>query len=236
MAGIWVNSAGQGLSVGAGLLCRAVDPARSGRSPPTRRSRRSASASPMSISAGPAKDDADEETYRSAVIRLKEKQKLFQEHDDGVAFIGRSLFRATVDLPVNVPIGRYTADVYLFRDGKLLSKNQSTLEVQQGRLRARGLPARLQPSVPLRAARGADRRAGGAGRLGRLPPRLAQAARVGRNECSSSAERDAIDLKPSRSVRQEQAAEHGIDVGPAHHPGLEPLAAGRAGRRPRRAR
>lgn len=77
------------------------------------------------------KDDPGEETFRSAVIRLKEKSKLFQEHDDGVAFIGRSLFRATVALPVNVPIGRYTADVYLFRDGQLVSKNQSTLEVNK---------------------------------------------------------------------------------------------------------
>ena len=75
--------------------------------------------------------DPEEETYRSAVIRLKEKQKLFQEDDDGVAFIGRSLFRANVSLPVNVPIGRYTADVYLFRDGQLVSKNQSTLEVNK---------------------------------------------------------------------------------------------------------
>jgi uncharacterized protein (TIGR02186 family) len=75
--------------------------------------------------------DPAEETYRSAVIRLKERQKLFQEDDGGVAFIGRSLFRATVSLPVNVPIGRYTADVYLFRDGALVSKNQSTLEVNK---------------------------------------------------------------------------------------------------------
>ncbi len=75
--------------------------------------------------------DPDEETFRSAVIRLKEKQNLFQEHDDGVVFIGRSLFRATVDLPVHVPTGRYTADVYLFRDGQLVSKNQSTLDVNK---------------------------------------------------------------------------------------------------------
>jgi uncharacterized protein (TIGR02186 family) len=75
--------------------------------------------------------DPEEETYRSAVIRLKERQKLFQEDDDGVTFIGRSLFRATVSLPVNVPIGRYTADVYLFRDGQLISKNQSTLAVNK---------------------------------------------------------------------------------------------------------
>jgi uncharacterized protein (TIGR02186 family) len=77
------------------------------------------------------KSDSEEETFRSTVVRLKEQQLLFQEHDDGVAFIGRSLFRATVDLPVNVPIGRYTADVYLFRDGQVVSKNQSTLEVSK---------------------------------------------------------------------------------------------------------
>jgi uncharacterized protein (TIGR02186 family) len=78
-----------------------------------------------------SKGDPDEQTFRSAVIRLKEKQDLFQQHDDAVAFIGRSLFRATVALPVNVPIGRYTADIYLFRDGRVISKNQSTLEVNK---------------------------------------------------------------------------------------------------------
>lgn len=78
-----------------------------------------------------SKDDPNEETFRSAVIRLREKQDLFQQHDDAVAFIGRSLFRATVALPVNVPIGRYTADIYLFRDGQVVSKNQSTLEVNK---------------------------------------------------------------------------------------------------------
>ncbi|MBK5197832.1 MAG: TIGR02186 family protein [Methyloceanibacter sp.] len=80
---------------------------------------------------GRTETDLDEQTFRSAVIRLKEKQGLFQDIDDGVSFIGRSLFRASVDLPVNVPIGRYTAAVYLFRDGTLLSKHESTLEVNK---------------------------------------------------------------------------------------------------------
>ncbi len=94
------------------------------------------------------KDDAKEAAFRSAVIRLKQDQNLFQEHDDGVSFIGRSLFRASVDLPVNVPIGRYTTDVYLFRDGKLISKNESTLEVSQvGFERAVSLLARNHPFV-----------------------------------------------------------------------------------------
>jgi uncharacterized protein (TIGR02186 family) len=77
----------------------------------------------------PTQGDPDEQTFRSAVIRLKQKQGLFQEIDDGVKFVGRSLFRGTVALPVNVPTGRYTTDIYLFRDGEVISRNQSTLEV-----------------------------------------------------------------------------------------------------------
>jgi uncharacterized protein (TIGR02186 family) len=41
------------------------------------------------------------------------------------------LFRATVVLPVNVPTGRYTTDIYLFRDGEIVSQNRSTLEVSK---------------------------------------------------------------------------------------------------------
>jgi uncharacterized protein (TIGR02186 family) len=75
--------------------------------------------------------DASDETFRQAVIQLKEQHRLFQEADDGISFIGRSLFRGTVDLPVNVPAGRYIAQVFLFHDGKLVSKNESTLQVNK---------------------------------------------------------------------------------------------------------
>jgi uncharacterized protein (TIGR02186 family) len=78
-----------------------------------------------------ANDYRKEAAFRSAVIDLKERQRLFQEDDHGVAFIGRSLFRASVDLPANVPIGRYMAYVYLFRDGQVVSQSQSSLKVNK---------------------------------------------------------------------------------------------------------
>jgi uncharacterized protein (TIGR02186 family) len=76
----------------------------------------------------------EERRYREAVVRLRKEEGLYQEHDDGVSFIGRSLFRATVDLPVNVPIGRYATDVYLFRDGALLNLKQGSLDVNKAGL------------------------------------------------------------------------------------------------------
>jgi uncharacterized protein (TIGR02186 family) len=59
--------------------------------------------------------------FRAAVIRLKQRERLYARDEYGVIFIGRSLFRSSIDLPANVPVGQLTARVYLFRDGQLLS-------------------------------------------------------------------------------------------------------------------
>lgn len=77
-----------------------------------------------------------EQSFHSAVVRLMERKNLFQEDDDGVVFIGRSLFRTSVSLPVNVPTGRYLVDVYLFRDGELASRTQGSLEVNKAGMEA----------------------------------------------------------------------------------------------------
>lgn len=75
--------------------------------------------------------EATDDGFRESLIRLQQERRLFQESDDAISFIGRSLFRSSVDLPVNVPIGRYTTQVFLFRDGKLLSRSQSSLQVHK---------------------------------------------------------------------------------------------------------
>lgn len=66
--------------------------------------------------------DAELKEYRESVIRIKGKDGLFVQVDYGVVFIGRSLFRASIDLPANVPVGPLVARVYLFREGLMLSR------------------------------------------------------------------------------------------------------------------
>lgn len=78
-----------------------------------------------------AEDSPQEQRSESALIRLMEEDGLYTEDDSGVVFIGRSLFRATVALPVNVATGRYRVEVYLFRDGHLASKTKGSLEVNK---------------------------------------------------------------------------------------------------------
>ena len=49
----------------------------------------------------------------------------------GVAFIGRSLFRASIELPANVTVGPFDTRVYLFREEKLLSKYTVRLNLER---------------------------------------------------------------------------------------------------------
>lgn len=61
------------------------------------------------------------EDFKSAVVRIKQRERLYVERPvGGVVFIGRSLFRASLDLPANVPVGPLVARVHLFREGRLL--------------------------------------------------------------------------------------------------------------------
>ncbi len=75
---------------------------------------------------------AEYDAFRQAVIEIKKRQKLFREEPFSVGFIGTSLFRSTIDLPSNVPVGDYSADVFLFREGRLLSTGQSSITIGKG--------------------------------------------------------------------------------------------------------
>jgi uncharacterized protein (TIGR02186 family) len=69
--------------------------------------------------------------FRRAIIRLKRKQGLYVQDPFSVAFIGRSLFRATIELPANVTVGPFETRVYLFREEKLLSQYTVKLNLER---------------------------------------------------------------------------------------------------------
>ncbi len=67
--------------------------------------------------------------FKRAVVRLKQKHGLYVQNEFGVAFVGKSLFRTTIDLPANVPVGPLRARVHLFREGILLDTFESTVQL-----------------------------------------------------------------------------------------------------------
>lgn len=70
-------------------------------------------------------DAATVDAFKTAFQRVKEKDGMYVNDDFGVGFIGRSLFRASIRLPANIPVGPLTTHTYLFHDGELLAAETS---------------------------------------------------------------------------------------------------------------
>jgi uncharacterized protein (TIGR02186 family) len=70
-----------------------------------------------------------EDTFRDALMRLRQNRRLYVDDPNGVTFLTPNLFRATISLPAEAPVGPYEVDVRLFADGAHLAQASSALEV-----------------------------------------------------------------------------------------------------------
>lgn len=67
--------------------------------------------------------------FTAALRQLKEKSGLYSENIGGVQFLSQSLFRATLDLAPNVPVGTHKARAFLFRNGLFIKENSAQLAI-----------------------------------------------------------------------------------------------------------
>jgi uncharacterized protein (TIGR02186 family) len=76
-------------------------------------------------------DAASDDPFRLAFIKIKTDHGLYSEAPDGVTFLTSSLYRASIPLPVEVPVGTYEVDVRLFADGVQIARAPSPFEVDK---------------------------------------------------------------------------------------------------------
>jgi uncharacterized protein (TIGR02186 family) len=69
--------------------------------------------------------------FAQAMARLKGRDGLYLTDAYGVQFTGRSLFRSTIELPANVPLGNLIARVFLFREGAMLSRFTTRVSLER---------------------------------------------------------------------------------------------------------
>lgn len=65
----------------------------------------------------------------AAFIRLKEKDALFDTRSDRVEIISDKLFRAEINLPAGMPVGRYVSEFFAFKNGRLVGYQTGELPV-----------------------------------------------------------------------------------------------------------
>lgn len=74
-------------------------------------------------------DAANDDPFRLSFINIKREHRLYREASNGVTFLAKELFRASIPLPADVPTGTYEVDVRLFADGAQLARTSSPFEV-----------------------------------------------------------------------------------------------------------
>ena len=73
----------------------------------------------------------DVEPFRQAALRLMTANGLYREAPLGVEFLSETLFRAHVPVPAGVTRGQYDVEVFLMRDGNVVSAQSKPLFIDQ---------------------------------------------------------------------------------------------------------
>lgn len=74
--------------------------------------------------------------FQEALIRTRQSKGFFPRLPSPIRFIGQRMFKTSFYLPSDVPVGRYTIEAYLFKDGVLIDRRVIDLEVAQAGLSA----------------------------------------------------------------------------------------------------
>ncbi|WP_242494011.1 TIGR02186 family protein [Salipiger sp. IMCC34102] len=73
----------------------------------------------------------DSTAFTEALIRIKERQDLYQSRIGAVDLQEETLFRVSFELPANLPEGDYTARIFLTRDGRPIDEASAKIPVQK---------------------------------------------------------------------------------------------------------
>lgn len=69
--------------------------------------------------------------FEQALRDTKRRTNLFISNPGGVEFLSQSLFRASLKLAPNVPVGTHKARAFLFRNGEFIKESSAQLAIQK---------------------------------------------------------------------------------------------------------
>jgi uncharacterized protein (TIGR02186 family) len=74
-------------------------------------------------------DSVVNDEFRQAFLRIKKEHRLYSESTNAVTFLTPTLFRSSIEVPPEAPIGTYDVDVKLFADGLMVARTNSAFEI-----------------------------------------------------------------------------------------------------------
>ncbi|MCF6231985.1 MAG: TIGR02186 family protein [Rhodobacteraceae bacterium] len=82
-------------------------------------------------SVGAPDNVTDSAAFTKAVIRIRRNADLYQQLEGQVALDQQTLFRTAIKMPANLTEGDYTTRIFLAREGKVISHQETTIEVRK---------------------------------------------------------------------------------------------------------
>jgi uncharacterized protein (TIGR02186 family) len=85
--------------------------------------------------------------FSNALKELNKETGLYVQDSGTVEFISPNLFRATLQLPANIPVGKHKARAFLFRNGTFVRESSSNLQIEKAGIEQTIYIAAYQNSV-----------------------------------------------------------------------------------------
>lgn len=85
----------------------------------------------LQLSPGAGASPEERQRFEAGLIALMQRRQLYQEDPSGVEITDGVLYRARINIPALVPVGEYTAETFLIRDGRVLAAAVREIRIEK---------------------------------------------------------------------------------------------------------
>ena len=85
----------------------------------------------LQLSPGAGSTPQEQRRFETGLIDLMKRRQLYMEQPGGVEISEGVLYRARLSIPAQVPVGDYTAETFLIKDGKVLASSVRDIHIEK---------------------------------------------------------------------------------------------------------
>jgi uncharacterized protein (TIGR02186 family) len=85
----------------------------------------------LQLSPGAGASPEERQRFEAGLIELQQRHQLYFEDPTGVEITGGVLYRARINIPARVPVGEYTAETFLIRNGEVAAAAVREIRIEK---------------------------------------------------------------------------------------------------------
>ena len=85
----------------------------------------------LQLSPASGNNASETEEFERGLIDLRRRTGLFAEHEGDVGVTQNVLYRARIAIPSAVPVGNYSAEIFLIRHGKVIARSETPITIDK---------------------------------------------------------------------------------------------------------